>query len=321
MRALNPAPIFPLAPPGVFHHASNVLVTPEGEVLVVWYSGSYETAADNHILLARLGPQGWSEPQTVVDTPGYADGNPVLFLDSTQRLWLFYVTHYGEPVPPDPAVKPWTYWTKCKIHALRSQDLGTHWEGPLTIRAAHGWMTRNHALTLRSGEILLPLYDEVKPSSTFMASTDGEVWEERGEVTSDPGNEQPAVVELSDATLVAMMRHRGVRGCIWRSISTDCARTWSPARPTPLPNPDAGVDTVRLPDDSLLLAFNNSPELRSPLSLALSRDGGLTWEVMADVESEPGEYSYPSLCLAPDGSLHLTYTWQRRTILYARLAP
>ncbi len=320
MREIKPVEIFPPAPPDVFHHASSVVALPNGELLVAWYSGSHETAPDNHILLARLRGSAWSEPETIVDTPGYADGNPVLFLDAALRLWLFYVTHYGDPVPPDPAVKPWTYWTKCKIHALRSDDGGRHWHGPVTIREQQGWMTRNHPLTLSNGEILLPLYDEVKPSSTVMASGDGgETWEERGEILSEPGNEQPAVVEMSDGTLVALMRHRGTNGRIWRSVSRDQGRTWSPAEGTPLPNPDAGIDTVGLESDAILLAFNDSPDQRTPLSLALSQDAGQTWDIFADIESEPGEYSYPSLCLGPDGDLHLTYTRWRRTIMCARL--
>jgi len=321
MLHAKPAPIFPPSGPGTFHHASSVVAFPNGEVLVAWYSGSYETSPDCRILLAR-GPHPWSAPQTLVDTPDRADGNPVLFLDRRGRLWLFYVTNYGSPVPPeDPSVKPWTYWTECKIHALLSQDLGRTWSPPRTIREAHGWMTRNHPLTLATGEILLPLYDEVKPSSTFMLSADeGATWREGGEILSEPGNEQPAVVQLSDGRLVALMRHRGTEGCVWRAESPDVARTWSAARPTGLPNPDAAVDALLLPNDVILLAFNNSPRLRTPLSLAASADAGQTWRLLADIETQPGEYSYPSLAVGADGSIHLTYTWQRRTIIHAAIS-
>jgi predicted neuraminidase len=81
-----------------------------------------------------------------------------------------------------------------------------------------------------------------------------------------------------------------------------------------LPNPNAGTDMIRLISGNLLLAFNNSKTGRTPLSLAISEDGGASWKVVKDVESDPGEYSYPSLCQGSDGVIHLTYTFRRETI-------
>ena len=89
---------------------------------------------------------------------------------------------------------------------------------------------------------------------------------------------------------------------------------------TSLPNPDSGIDAVSLRDGRALLAYNPSREARTPLCLALSRDG-LSWRNVVTIEDGIGEYSYPALIQGRDGVLHLTYTWNRRRIRYVRLSP
>jgi predicted neuraminidase len=53
--------------------------------------------------------------------------------------------------------------------------------------------------------------------------------------------------------------------------------------------------------------------MRSPLSLFKSEDNGVTWNKLYDLESEPGEFSYPAI-IASEESLTITYTWNRKTI-------
>jgi predicted neuraminidase len=71
---------------------------------------------------------------------------------------------------------------------------------------------------------------------------------------------------------------------------------------------------IRLASGNLLLAFNNSDAKRSPLSLAVSADEGVSWTVVRDVETDPAEFSYPSLCQDANGIIHLSYTWRREAI-------
>ena len=52
-----------------------------------------------------------------------------------------------------------------------------------------------------------------------------------------------------------------------------------------LQNPDAGIDGVDMQgqkDIGLLLLYNDSPSERNPLSLALSVDGGVSWQTVGD---------------------------------------
>jgi predicted neuraminidase len=69
----------------------------------------------------------------------------------------------------------------------------------------------------------------------------------------------------------------------------------------------------------LLLAYNDSHFLRTPLTLAVSDDLGRTYTAQ-DVEMGDGEYSYPKVCQTQDGSFHLFYTHQRTRIEHIRFS-
>ena len=73
---------------------------------------------------------------------------------------------------------------------------------------------------------------------------------------------------------------------------------------------------------------------RAPLTLCVSEDGGRRFPVRRVVEDGPGtclsnnaldgrnqELSYPAMAEAPDGTLHLAFTFHRRAIKHVRLAP
>jgi alpha-L-fucosidase len=76
------------------------------------------------------------------------------------------------------------------------------------------------------------------------------------------------------------------------------------------------VALVRLDDGSLLMAANPSERGRASLALLRSTDGGSTWSKEAEVErgEEGSEFSYPTLVVARDGTVHLSYTLRRASI-------
>jgi predicted neuraminidase len=78
---------------------------------------------------------------------------------------------------------------------------------------------------------------------------------------------------------------------------------------------------VKTKAGDVFLVCNPSPLLRTPLSLARSTVDGLTWTKMLDLETEPGEYSYPAMIETTDGKLAMTYTWRRTHIKYATADP
>ena len=123
---------------------------------------------------------------------------------------------------------------------------------------------------------------------------------------------QPTILRHGDGRLQALARTRGP-GRIAETWSSDGGRTWTALTLLDVPNPNSGIDAVALRDGRHLLAYNPVPEGRTPLSVAMSIDGR-TWSPVLAVESDSGEYSYPAIIEAADGTVHLVYTWRRQKI-------
>jgi predicted neuraminidase len=113
-----------------------------------------------------------------------------------------------------------------------------------------------------------------------------------------------------------------VPGAVSVARTDDSGRSWSSPLPLDLPNPDAGLAAIRLIDGRLLLAFNDSPDSRENLGLAVSTDEGQTWARVLMLPEEPGgHYSYPFLMQARTGDVHLVYAWQRKVIKHVTFNP
>lgn len=127
---------------------------------------------------------------------------------------------------------------------------------------------------------------------------------------------QPSLWQDDEGAVHALMRSS--EGYIYKSDSTDDGSTWCAPYPIGLPNNNSGIDLTRMPDDTLLLVYNpvsgNFVE-RSPISIAVSRDNGGSWEKVCDLQNEPGEFSYPAIVNA-DNRVFITYTYNRRNVAY-----
>ncbi|MFH1927467.1 MAG: sialidase family protein, partial [Chloroflexota bacterium] len=303
-------------------HASTIVCLPDGDLLTAFYAGSVEKAADVVILLSRYRAWDgvWSPPEVVVDLPDKSVGNPVLFLTPSGILWFFYLIMQGNK------------WYHCTIDSMRSTDYGASWEPDNVFRADAGWTTRNNLVVLDTGAILFPLSDNVEGHSIFMVSEDGgRTWQQLGKIVSDPHNEQPAVVQLSDGSLLAYMRTAGKGGRCWQSRSFDRGRSWTLAEPGPFSNPNSAMAMIRLESGGLVLVYNDSDNYRyrTPLNIALSLDDGVTWPFVRSLETREGEFtylttrldnsdsiefSYPAIAQDREGYIHVTYTNCRENI-------
>jgi len=286
-------------------HASFIIELPNRDLFVVWYAGTRESAKDVAVLGSRLiyGKSDWTEPEIIADTPDYSEGNPVLFIDRYNRLLLYYMTMYGKG------------WTTCKIKLKISKENGYTWSNEEIFRDEFGWMVRNHLLVLNNGDIIFPMYDEMAWSSVFMYSSDNlNSWKKTSILKSTPGNIQPTTVQLKNGNLLSLMRtgrDRNEKNYLWKSISLDNGRNWTTPELTKIPNPNSAVEMVMLDNGNIVLAYNDSFNRRTPLELALSEDEGKTWKYSRAVETDEGEFSYPSIIQAKDGKIHLTYTYRR----------
>jgi len=131
---------------------------------------------------------------------------------------------------------------------------------------------------------------------------------------------QPTLLETNQKMILALCRSRGL-GAICQAESKDGGETWSPAKPIDLPNPGSGIDAVRATSGDFYLIYNHTKRGRSPLNLARSTDQGKSWKMVATLEDQVGEFSYPAIIQASDGKLHVTYTYNRRHIKHLILEP
>jgi predicted neuraminidase len=76
-------------------HASTIVELPDKDLLVAWFQGSGERTAEDVVIKgSRFSTKTgkWSEPFIMADAEGFADINPVLFIDNKSRLWLVWYT-------------------------------------------------------------------------------------------------------------------------------------------------------------------------------------------------------------------------------------
>ena len=285
-------------------HASTIVETSEGEFLAAWFGGSHEGASDVAIWIARLSGRKWSPPARVAFEPGVPSWNPVLFRGNDNRIWLFY--KFG----PSPAT-----WTGAyKI----SSDNGISWSDPVRLPAGMLGPIKDKPIQLVNGDIVAGTSVESYQSWSgwIERSNDGgKTWSKHGPIVipgAPYGLIQPSLVELHPNKLRLFARTR--QGFIYKADSSDGGRTWTAASPTPLPNPNSGIDCVRLMDGRILMVYNHSSHDRSPLNVAVSTDDGETWSPLLQLENDPGEFSYPAVIQASNGDVHITYTWKRERI-------
>ncbi len=213
---------------------------------------------------------------------------------------------------------PIAAWTSAQPYWQCSFDGGQTWTSPEHLLDYPGLMFRSRPLVL-PGRIILPVYDENTWESRMLISDDdGGSWWLTNPIVSPPGNIHACLAELSDGRLLAYLRTGGPGGFIWRTESRDEGETWSTPTPTTLPNPNSGIDLLRLRSGRLLLAFNNSQTSRTPLNLALAEEDE-DWRWMQTIEDKPGEFSYPTLAQTDEEQIHMVYTYQREHIEYACL--
>ena len=294
-------------------HASTLVETKGGGIIAAWFGGSAEGNPDVAIWISRNGQNTWSSPRMVVNEPGVATYNPVLFRTSNDLLWLFY--KFG----PNP-----TSWTGAY---LTSSDDGQTWSKPVHMPAGLYGPIKNKPLILADGTIVAGSSVESYHSWACWVerSTDNaRTWTRRGPITV-PGIQygiiQPTIVPISGHRLRMFVRATEQIGRVCYADSSDEGLSWTFARPTSLPNPNSGIDAVKLQDGRLLLVYNHSESSRSPLNVAVSEDDGNRWRKSIILENGPGEYSYPAVIQGSDGTIHITYTYRRKRIKHVAFPP
>ena len=108
---------------------------------------------------------------------------------------------------------------------------------------------------------------------------------------------------------------------VWRSRSADDGSSWSTPIQTPLPSALAGIGAFAT-DGLIGLVHNHTLEhQRYPLSIAVTRDGGVSWTEPWHIDTVPYEVSYPSFMVDTKGRIHGVYTYNRRMIKHVSIDP
>ncbi len=204
---------------------------------------------------------------------------------------------------------------------MTSDDGGRTWSSARRLPDGILGPIKNKPVQLANGDILCPGSTEDDGWRIhFERTRDGTKWEKTGPLNDEKQFSaiQPTILFHSNGRLQALGRTRQRK--IFQIWSDDQGKTWGPMTLTTLPNPNSGIDAVTLRDGRQLLVYNRTSTGRSPLNVALSRDG-LEWQSAVVLESVPGEFSYPAVIQATDGTVHITYTWKRRNIRHVAIDP
>lgn len=297
------------------HHGSTVAELPDGTIAAVWYHGVAEKSPDLRIVWSKLAPNSdeWTWPEVLFDDPDYSEGNPALWIDEDGVFYVFFVSIFGDG------------WDQSKIRLIKSYDNGETWTDHVFLREQYCWMTRHRPLRLANGDLLLPLYNECLAYPVFMRSTDNfNTWTEEAHFTLEyysqhTGQIQPALILLKDGRISAITRDGTPTRRIKRMTSDDNGITWTKSFPLELPNSGTSVDQVALKNGHVVVVYNDSPNDRFPLTVALSYDGGETFVAIKNINDECDQgscsYAYPSIAQSKrDGTIWVTYTHNRQTI-------
>jgi alpha-L-rhamnosidase len=297
-------------PPVPECHAST-LAEVDGTLVVAWFAGQKEGTTDVSIWLARQEGDGWTKPEKIVEGvepegKRYPCWNPVLFTLKDELL-LFY------KVGPSPS----TWWGAL----VRSTDGGRTWSKSERLPEGILGPIKNKPVLLADGTLLCGSSTEHDGWRLhFEWTTDGGRTWQKTEPLNDGkefGAIQPAILVHGPKKLQYLCRSRQQK--VLTGTSEDGGRTWSKMTATELPNPNSGLDAVTLQDGRHVLTYNHTPRGRSPLNVAVSKDGQ-SWTPGPVLENEPGkEFSYPAVIQTADGRVHVTYTWKRQKVKHVVL--
>jgi len=333
------------------NHASTLVELKNGDVLAAWFGGKWEGSVGVSIYGARQHEGRWSTPEVLASEPGGACWNPVLFHDGKGVLWLYY--KIGKSPSTWTGVRKWSRdegasWSAAE--ALPEGVLGPIKDKPLVLAdgtIVSGSSVEENSATenlrwtawierstdegkswTKAGPVTISAAVDVPDAGALAAAAEGEHKDHdaaAGVVTKvfppaakTVGIIQPAVVSLGGHHLRFYARSKSKAQRIAIADSLDEGRSWTQARYIDLPNPNSGLDAVGLRDGRVVLIFNNSYNQRSPLNLAVSRDGE-HFRVFKTLDAGPGQYSYPAIVQAANGDLLMTYSWRRQSIKFVRV--
>lgn len=292
-------------------HASTIVETEDG-FLAAWFGGTREGDKDVCIYTsAKEDEDRWGIPVKVADgivndTLQYPCWNPVLYKRDNGDIILYY------KIGPNP--REW--WGMYKI----SIDDGKSWSEPIKIPDNMLGPIKNKPVRLSDGTMMYPTSIETMEMWNIYVETSDQDLKNWRKIAIDNNNFnaiQPTILLHKNNRIQMLCRSKEKK--ILETWSKDMGETWTSVTATSLPNNNSGIDAVTCSNGLHLLVYNPITKGRNKLSLAGSYDGKI-WEDLMILENQTeGEFSYPAIIQSRDGTIHITYTYNRNTIKYVHL--
>ncbi|MFF0345466.1 exo-alpha-sialidase [Kribbella sp. NPDC004875] len=349
------------------NHASFLAWLPDGSLGCAWFGGSTEGRPDIYIYFSRLpaGADTWTEPVRVSRDDARSEQNPVLATLPNGDLWALYTAQeYGAQ---DTAVV--LHQRSTDLGATWSEPetlfatVGTFIrQGVVQLGDKHWLLPIFHCHQLPGRQ----WRGDADTSAVAITENGGASWSEV-EVPNSTGAVHMCIVALDNGELAGFFRSRWA-DAVYRSTSADEGKTWTVPAALDVPNNNSSIQVANAGGGVLLMVANpvSAPaeaplgdgpvvgdkhkitapgeavplqkhavwgQPRIPLSLFSSRDAGLTWTKVLDLENEgtlgqekdlprkrPGaEMSYPTVVVDTAGDAHISYSYYRDAIKYVRV--
>ena len=301
---------------------ASVIERADGSLLVAYHSYSHgpEGGGDfgaSKIYLAESedGGRHWSNEHMVADiVAGDLNVMSPFLCQMGDEILLGYVRNHSRG--------------DTSMHLHRSGDGGKSfgdsepiWEHAGEYRIQGG---ASSLVRLSSGRLVLPMQscDEVwvaaesQSVGSYFSDDGGHTWKPSANRVCLPmrGAMEASIAQRAGGSLLMSIRTQ--LGAVFLSESGDGGQSWSRARTSGLRSPESCTCMRRLPDSDDLILFWNDAEyihdhhhlgIRSPLSAAISRDGGQSWSKIGDIDGGDHMLTNLGCTFLSSGAAVITY--------------
>jgi len=322
--------VAPASPQNPRNSESDIVELRDGRLLLGWTEFYDSNGADDGAarIVGRVSADGgrtWGDKYTLVENDGSRNVMEVNFLRlKNGGIALFHIKKNVEVGFARSHAKKSRQAPDCRVMMRTSRDEGRSF-GPareLTGEKRYVETASGRSLRLKTGRILIEC-DDLRTAFCLISDDDGTTWREGKHVQPPRGGaSEPAAVERRDGRVLMFLRTK--LGAQYQAISDDGGETWGEATPTALRGSPAPLSIERIPKTGDLLAIWNhdagSGRARNPLTAAISRDDGATWQHFRNVaDAADDAFAYPAVTFVGDSAL-LTYFNYRGSYQGNRLA-
>jgi Neuraminidase (sialidase) len=206
--------------------------------------------------------------------------------------------------------------TDCIPQMRISKNEAKSWSDPVSVitdKKGYFVLNNDRVIQLIDGRLLMAVALHNTPDGEWKKQADlysyysddnGQTWHSGVKVpnTTDIITQEPGLIEMKDGRIMMYIRASG--GSQQLSFSSDKGVNWSSVQASNIPSPLSPATIEKIPGTgNWLLVWNNNdgsnPEIkdkRTPLTAAISKDEGMTWENIKNIHDDPdGWYCYTAI--------------------------